>query len=465
MIDLATLLQSGESETLEFKERWNDAALETVAAFANTRGGTLVVGVADDGEVVGWESTERQLQTVVNQVEATLRLQPSVAVQTHKERKVLVVQTASAPTPAACRGHYFRRVGNTTRQIPPEELGRFFVARLGVKWDGLTGDYSLDELNEQSVRQFARIARRRLPYLREDEPIASVLEKLNLFQGGKLTRGAILLFGKDPQQHFLMAQVHMGRFKDAITILDDKLVKGNLFQQLEQAMALFQQYLQVRYEISGSAQGQDTLSTLQRREVWDYPLEALREALVNALVHRDYFEPSADIQIRVYDDRVVIANPGSLPEQLTVEELRREGHRSILRNPLLAQALYYSELVERWGTGTTRMIEACRRQGLPEPEFYADGGLFQVTFASAPYTEERLRKLDLSERQVKAVLWTREKGRITNGEYQELGGVSRRTATRELSDLVSRGILEQVGRTGKGTVYVLKPITYAPNAP
>lgn len=111
------------------------------------------------------------------------------------------------------------------------------------------------------------------------------------------------------------------------------------------------------------------------------------------------------------------------------------------------------------------MIEACRRQGLPEPEFSADGGVFQVTFTNAPCTEERLRKLGLGERQVKAVLWTREKGRITNTEYEELGGVPRRTATRELSDLAERGILEHVGRTGKGTAHVLNPITYAPNAP
>lgn len=248
----------------------------------------------------------------------------------------------------------------------------------------------------------------------------------------------------------------MGRFKDAITILDDKLMKGNLFQQVDQVMQLFQQYLQVRYEIPSETAGQSGLQAIQRREIWDYPLEALREALVNALVHRDYFETSMDIQIRVYDDRVEITNPGSLPEQMTVEELKREGHRSIPRNPLLAQVLYYAELVERWGTGTTRMIELCRQQGLPAPEFYADPFIFRVAFTKVFYNEERLQRLGLNERQIRAVLWIQGKGDISNTEYQELCDVSKRTATRDLSDLVSRGVLKQVGRIGKQVTYLLE---------
>lgn len=287
------------------------------------------------------------------------------------------------------------------------------------------------------------------------EPVESLLDKLGLLQDGRPTRGAILLFGTDPQRRFPAAQIHMGRFKDGITIVDDKILKGNLFQQLDGAMQAFRQYLQVRYEMPKEMGERAGAEALQRKEVWEYPLEALREAVLNALIHRDYFETSGEVQIRVYDDRVMISNPGALPEGLTVEELRQETHRSILRNPLLAQAFYYASLIEKWGTGTTRMMAMCREHGLPEPEFASEGSWFQVTFRKDPYTEERLRELGISERQIKAVLWVKEKGRITNREYQELNGVSNKTAYLELTYLVKKGMLAREG-TGKAVRYVLK---------
>ncbi len=126
------------------------------------------------------------------------------------------------------------------------------------------------------------------------------------------------------------------------------------------------------------------METLQRRGIWDYPLESLREAVINALIHRDYFQSSGDIQIRVYDDRVMISNPGGLPADMTVEELQREFHRSVLRNPLLAQVFYYANLIEKWGSGTWRMIKFCREQGLPEPEFRADPNWFLYYLCQRP---------------------------------------------------------------------------------
>lgn len=452
MIEINTLIQSGESETVEFKERWNDAALQTAAAFANTQGGILLVGVNNKGQVVGWQGGEKQLRAIADEITA-LRIQPSITEQDRGGHKVLVVQVAKAPIYVACHGRYYRRVGNTTRDIPPEDLGH--LLRDQMNWDSLTGDYPMSEIDDASVGQFVRMARERLPFAQEDEPVGSVLEKLQLLQGGKLTRGAVLLFGKNPQRYFPMAETHMGRFKDATTIADDKLLRGNLFQQQTQAAQLFQQYLQVRYEIPGSTEGQEPLQPFRRREIWDYPLDALREAVVNALVHRDYFNASMDIMIRVYDDQVVITNPGGLPQGVTVEELKRERHPSIQRNPLLAQVFYYAQLVEKWGTGTSRMIQMCLRHGLPAPEFEDEGSWFQIAFTKDPYTQERLVQMGLSDRQIQAILLVKQKGSLTNKDYQEVSGSSRRTATRDLSDLVERGLLEQAGRT-KGAAYRLK---------
>jgi ATP-dependent DNA helicase RecG len=234
-----------------------------------------------------------------------------------------------------------------------------------------------------------------------------------------------------------------------------KILKGNLFAQLESSVQLFRTYLQVRYEFEGKSREDEPLSAMQRQEIWDYPIEALREAVINALIHRDYFQTGAEIQIRVYDERVVITNPGTLPEGITVDELKLEGHPSVPRNSLLAQVFYYGEMLEKWGTGTSRMISLCRNQGILEPEFIANPDSFSVTFSKDIYAPERLLALGLSERQVKAVQYVREHGTITNKEFRDLTGISERAALRELTDLCMRAIFLRKGTTGRSTVYRL----------
>ena len=375
-----------------------------------------------------------------------------------------MIEVRPGTTLATCRGRYFQRVGNTTREIPAEQLGRYFIAKLGVQWDSIPDNYTLEQVDPAAVRRFLELAKNRLPFARDDESVENLLQKLELIRDGKITRGAILLFGKNPQVSFTSAQIHMGRFKDAITIIDDKLLKGNLFSQVDAAVQLFQQYMQVRYEFGEKPGKTEPLSAMQRTEIWDYPIKALREAVINALIHRDYFQTGAEIQIRVYDDRVVITNPGGLPEGMTVDELRQEGHRSLPRNTLLAQVFYYGELLEKWGTGTSRMITLCQNHGIPEPEFSAHPDWFSVTFAKDFYTNERLFAMGFSDRQVQAVRYVREQGVITNKAYRDLTGVSPRAALRELTDLCTREILVKQGTTGRSTVYLLKKIKPAKHA-
>jgi ATP-dependent DNA helicase RecG len=456
MDNLAALIQHGEGETVEFKEQWNDHGLEALASFVNTKGGTLLVGVRDNGTVSGWTGDDRAQQVIINQIVEILRVQPAVSVERHQGKPVLAIEVKPGTTLATCRGRYFQRVGNTTREIPAEQLGRYFIAKLGVQWDSIADDYTLDQIDPEAIRRFLELAKNRLPFAREDESIEILLQKLELIRDGKITRGAILLFGKNPQASFTSAQIHMGRFRDAITIIDDKLLKGNLFSQVDTAVQLFQQYMQVRYEFGEKPEKNEPLSAMQRTEIWDYPVKALREAVINALIHRDYFQTGAEIQIRVYDDHVVITNPGGLPDGMTVDELRQEGHRSLPRNTLLAQVFYYGELLEKWGTGTSRMITLCRNHGIPEPEFSAHRDWFSVTFAKDFYTDEQLLAIGLSDRQVKAVRHVREHGRITNTEYQTVADVLKRESSRDLAELVEKGIFEKPGRvTGKGTYYTL----------
>jgi ATP-dependent DNA helicase RecG len=455
MDNLTALIRHGEGETVEFKEQWNDHGLEALASFVNTKGGTLLIGVRDNGTVIGWTGDDRAQQVIINQIVEILRVQPAVSVQQHNDQPVLVIEVKPGTTLATCRGRYFQRIGNTTREIPAEQLGRYFITKLGIQWDSIADNYTLEQIDPAAIKRFLELAKNRLPFARDDESALNLLQKLELIRDGKITRGAILLFGKNPQASFTSAQIHMGRFKDAITIIDDKILRGNLFAQVDAAVQLFQQYIQVRYEFGEKPEKMEPLSAMQRTEIWDYPIKALREAVINALIHRDYFQTGAEIQIRVYDDHVVITNPGGLTGGMTVDELRQEGHRSLPRNTLLAQVFYYGELLEKWGTGTSRMITLCQNYGIPEPEFSAHPDWFSVTFDKNFYTDERLLALGLSDRQVQAVRYVREQGVITNKVYRELTGAIDRTALRDLNDLCTKGIFLKRDKKGRATEYVL----------
>ncbi|WP_322794739.1 helix-turn-helix domain-containing protein [Thermoflexus sp.] len=438
-----------EGQTVEWKRQWTDRALEDLAAFANTDGGTLWIGIRDDGKIVGAQVGDRELQRIANLISAHLGITPSMEVVSVGKRPVIRITVEPASHLVAYGGRYLRRVGTTNRDFAPEELARHILQRSGRHWDALPSEWGLQELDGEALNRFARLARERLPHIDPSQPQA-IMENLGLLQEGKLTRAGVLLFARRPQRLFPLAQVRVGLFRGD-EILDSHDFQGTLWQQLDGVMERFRQVLKVRFEVRAK---EPSLEGLQRREVWEYPLDALREAVVNALIHRDYTYP-ADIQIRVEEDRLEVWSPGELPPPLTPEALYGP-HRSVLRNPLIAQAFYFAGVIERWGTGTTRILQLCRDQGLPDPEFANWQGGVRVVFSQDPYTPERLRAMGLNERQIQAVRYVKERGRISNREHQELAGVSKRTASRDLDDLVQRGIFERVGETGKGTYYVLK---------
>jgi len=456
MPELMSLLTARESETIERKESWNDDCLKALAALANTQGGTLLVGVTDAGRTIGWNGSGKEQESIASQIVAILHVHPlSMTVETHIGQTVLVIEMARSAAPIAVRGRYYRRVGNSTREVPEESLPRFLLERTGHSWDALPCDAKLDGLDEKTVADFAVLARPRLPEITPSDSMEHILGNLELLTpDGRLLRAVPLLFGqkREPQRVAVSAQVHMGRFKDATTIVDDKMFSGNIFGQLNAVMTQFRQYLQVRYEFHKEMGDRTGLEAAQRIEIWDYPLDALREAVANALLHRDYTS-TGQITIQVFDDSVIISNPGGLPDDLTVEDLRRP-HRSHPRNPLLAQVFYYASIVERWGSGTTRMAQLCRAQSLPEPEFATTSHTFTVTFRKDPYTLERLRQLGLNDRQIQAIQFARESGRLSNAGYRTLTGVSDEKALQELRDLVAKGILYPQGK-GRNTHYVL----------
>src|SRR5690606_17002379 len=273
-----------------------------------------------------------------------------------------------------------------------------------------------------------------------------LLEKLRLTDSGELKRAAIILFGKDPGKFYPNTFVKIGRFgKDDTDIKFQETEEGNLVSILPEILnQLNHKFLIKPIDFEG----------MHRIEKGEYPVPAMREMILNALVHRNYM--GAPIQIRVYDNKISIWNEGFLPEGLTLEALKRS-HSSRPRNPIIADVAFKGGYIDAWGRGTIKIIDTCKVAELPEPEMSERDGGFLLTILKDTLNKEQLEKLGLNERQVKAVLFVKEKGKISNSEYQELYDVSKATATRDLTELVDKWeLIDKVGQTGAGTVYTLK---------
>jgi predicted HTH transcriptional regulator len=308
----------------------------------------------------------------------------------------------------------------------------------------------LKDIDEDKVRLFMQAARQHRNFpLNLNAPIRDIFTHLNLLKSGKPTNAAILLFGKRPERFFLQAEVkclHLHGTEMEKPFESYHIFKGSLFDQIDSALGFVLDRLRrpVIPEPGRAATSRP----------YEIPEFVIREAIVNAVAHRDY-NSSASVQVNVFIDRIEIWNPGRLPSQLTIELLKKP-HPSFPQNPLLCEPFYLSGYIERAGSGTLEMIKQCRNRGLPEPDFMQKMGHFITTIWKDIFTEKYLLELGLNERQLKAVKYVKEKGRITNKEYQELFDIKKRQATDDLKKLKNRGIFDRIGMTGKGTYYILK---------
>ena len=434
-----------EQKDRDYKEKFGDRVLKDLSAFANTEGGSVIIGVSKTGKIKGINLSNKELERLTEKIVGKLVIHPDIEIEKIKGKKILKISVQKSRIPVSFDGKYFERVGNTTREMKPERLRQFFLK--GTNWDSIINeDAKFNEIDEETVKMFIRMGRAkgRLRVFDENTDIKTLFEHLKLSNKDKLTNAAIILFGKDPQKYFLNAALRVIRLKNEITPIGDRLIDGNLFRQVVEGEEAIKNFLGVRYEIK----------KLVREEIWDYPLPAIREALINALIHRDYFRWNVQTQIKVFDDYIWFYNIGGLPEGITLDQLK-EPHSSVPRNPLIVHIFYLAGLIEEMGTGIERIMEAMSRAGLPEPEFKEEMGGFSVYFRKDIYTEEYLRKMGLNERQIKAVMYVKEKGKITNREYQGITGISRQMATIDLKQLVEKGVLIKTGKAGAGIAYQL----------
>jgi len=437
-MDLFGLLSAGESARLEFKESLDEAAMETISAFANTSGGILLIGVNDKGEAKGTSLGPESTAGWANRIAQSTRIHPEITVLEYEEKTIVAIRIDESPVkPVPYRGRYFKRVDRATRQMTDDDITRAVLERLDLAWDEIAESRSdLSDIDEATFGRFRKLCNRkgRRPVPDEDSTEAA-LRKLGLMEDGHLLRATILLFGREPQRFYPSSIIKVGRFSGPEVITDDLEIRGNILGAVETVLAYFRQNLSTGFGLEGGA---------ARNVSWEYPMEALREAIINSASHRDYSDMGV-IQVRWHDDRLVILNPGGLLPPLTVESLKEE-HVSRPRNRKLAEMLFYAGWVERWGSGTLRMYGECQKARLPEPVFEEKLGGLWLTFGRLSLNENWLRSIGLNARQIQAVLHVGKTASISNTEYRTLTGASRETAKRDLADLVARRILARKGQ-------------------
>ena len=434
-----------ESQKVEYKQNWRNDYLKSISAFANSNGGCLFIGMDDQGKPTGLKKVKKLLVDIPNTIRNKLGITPSVELDNKNNIDIIKITVISSSTPISFNGKYYIRSGSTVQELQGKELTDFLLKETGITWDNVFEDrVNWDFLEDSTIEDFKRFASDRIPSIVREKDTTAILKKLNLSENSHLKRASILLFGREVDRFYSHACIKIGRFLSDTDIQTTDVVKGNLFQQLENSLEILRsKYLQstIKFE------------DIHRRDILEYPYEALREAIINALIHRDY-QSFSQIQIRVYPDKLVIMNAGNLPPEVPVESLKTN-HLSRPRNKLLAETFYYAGFIESWGHGTLKIVEKCVEQGLPEPDFKEENGVMTVTFYKDKWNAENLKKRELNERQIKAVMYVKENGKITNKEYRKITGVSDEGARIDINALVEKEILVSKGK-GRNVHYILK---------
>lgn len=435
-----------EKQNIEWKESWRDEYLKWVCGFANSKGGKIYIGRDDEGNVTGLDNYRKLLEDLPNKIRDLLGIFVEVNLQQESGKKYIEIIVPRYQVPISFRGKYYIRSGSTKQELKGAALNEFILKRSGKTWDDIIEEKAgFDDIDLDSVKKFLTDASKAKRIKVEDNiSIPDLLSKLRLADGNEIKKAAFVLFGKDPGKFYTNLSVKIGKF--GYTSADLKfheVVDGNLIQLNERIPEMLNaKFFKNPIDFKG----------LQRFERDEYPVDAVREMILNALVHRNYL--GAQTQLRIDDQSLSIWNDGELPDGITEADLKRH-HASKPRNPLIADVCFKAGYIDSWGRGTIRILEACEELDLPEPEMAEFQGGFKVTLYKDRYSDEQLIKLGLNKRQIKAVQFVKKNAQITNADYQDLFKVSRNTASRDLKDLVGKNVLKSSDVKGAGAYYEL----------
>jgi ATP-dependent DNA helicase RecG len=380
---LTDLIKKGENQTLEFKRSTGEIreGMQTLCAFLNGSSGMVLFGVRPDGTIEGQAVSDQTLRDIA---QAADRFEPPVHLSIHRikataGREVIVaaVESGLASRPFTYESRPYERMGSTTRKMPQAKYEKLLLDRTHGKrrWENEPAEgVTLKDIDRTEVFRILEAARAKGHLL---EPVGSrlpgVLDRLDVRKYGRILQAAVVLFGKEFMPDYPQCELRLARFRglDKTEFMDQKNVRGPAFKLLEDAELFCQRHFPLP--------GKIVSGKLQREDRPLIPPDAMREILVNALIHRDYSNAGGAIYLAIFDDRVEVWSTGRFPTGITPEMLSRE-HKSVLRNPIIADVFHRAGLIEKWGRGTNRVIEMCRQAGIRSPEFHEIAGSAVVKF-------------------------------------------------------------------------------------
>ncbi len=437
--ELSFILQEGEGLKVEFKESFDAKSIaKEMVAFANAQGGQIFLGVDDRNSVKGINVTNRlkaEILDVASHCEPKIKISFQNVIYAGKT--VLVVFVSEGENkPYLCSSGFYVRQGAGCQKLTREEIFGFAIAEGKVRFDSQLNEKFVfeNDFDEGKLKQFLKRAD-----IQSELPAIDILVNLGLAVKKErffLNNGGILFFAREPGRFFRTTKVicvsYMGNEK--IDIIDRKVFDADVFSNIENAIYYVKKHIDVAFEIK----------TLKRTEILQFPEDAIRECVVNAVMHRDYFDDTGDVLVEVFKNKLTISNPGGLVKGLREEDF---GKVSRTRNQLVADLLLRAGYVEKMGTGILRIKEAMRKAGLPSPEFSFNGS-FLVTLFDGKVTNRVTNKVTNHQ-----LVILEEVGRNKNVTAEQLStivGISRRKIIENLSKLKQKKLLERVGSTRKG---------------
>ena len=354
-----------ECQNIEWKESWNDENLKSICAFANTEGGTLYIGINDRGEISPLKNEKKLLEDLPNKIRDILGIIPDIRLVPAEKGDYIRIEVPPYPNLISYKGRFYCRSGSTTQELKGVDLQRMILRKQGVTWDSIIEPKaSLDDLSDEAFLIFKEdISKKGRMASIQTESKISILEKLGLIENGKLNRAGILLFHKNPERFVFGSYTKIGFFKNDADLLYQNEVHGPLFLQAKQVFdLLITKYMKAYVSYDG----------INRVETFLFDPEAIREAFLNSLIHKDY-SSMIPIQIKVYDDKIFFFNSGVLPVNWTTEKLFQT-HSSKAFNPLIADAFFKTGAIEAWGRGISKIIDACQRDGITGPCYEVTAG-------------------------------------------------------------------------------------------
>jgi ATP-dependent DNA helicase RecG len=441
--ELQLIIKEGEGLTVEFKEKYTPKIDRDIVAFANTKGGLLLLGINDKGKVIG-EKLTNQIKAEINSI--ARNCDPKIYIKNAKQvGNIVVIEiTEGDEKPYCSSSGYYRRLDAVTQKMAQKEVRVLFRETDVISFESLyCRDLKIQKISLSKVKIFLKETGVLVKTSKAN--LFPILSSLGVVDKNKITKAGALMFALNVEKHIPHAEIIMGAFKgkDRTHIFDRKDIRDDLFTQFNEAVAFLMKHLNIRSEIRG----------VDRHDIYEIPIDALREAVVNAIVHRDYAFKGTSIYVSIFDDRVEIENPGGLPSGLTVKNL---GQSSIRRNPIIADLFHRMGKVERMGSGIDRMRNLMRESGLKTPVFETDN-FFRVIFYRDPryslkggqkgWSERVVRKdaQKLTLKQRSLVILLKHNPAISRKDISNKIGINESAVQKRLNTLKKKGILRRIG--------------------